>query len=79
MSIESNKSIFSKSSEYKLSPQEKSISRGSWVQGAILVLVFIMTVFLLIMAILYILQYQKVFKRMEDEDLRPRDNQSSKK
>ena len=53
--IKSNKSLFSKSSEYKLSPQEGSIFGKRGIQGVTMVLVFIITVCLLTIAILFVL------------------------
>ena len=55
LSLKSNKSLSSKSLEYKLSPQDGSIFSKRGIQRA---MVSIMTFCLLIMAILYFLDHQ---------------------
>lgn len=66
-SVKSSASLSTNSSSYKSkrSRSEGSLFRNRWIQGAILVLVGIMTLCLLAMATLYILDYQR---RLDDDD-----------
>ena len=66
-SVKSSASLSTNSSSYKSkrSRSEGSLFRNRWIQGAILVLVGIMTLCLLAMATLYILDYQR---RLENDE-----------
>ena len=66
-SVKSSASLSTNSSSYKSkrSRSEGSLFRNRWIQGAILVLVGIMTLCLLAMATLYILDYQR---RLEEDE-----------
>jgi len=67
-SVKSSASLSTNSSSYKSkrSRSEGSLFRNRWIQGAILVLVGIMTLCLLAMATLYILDYQR---RLDDDEI----------
>eukprot|EP00092_Neocalanus_flemingeri_P045273 GFUD01050507.1.p1 GENE.GFUD01050507.1~~GFUD01050507.1.p1 ORF type:complete len:1315 (+),score=258.40 GFUD01050507.1:90-4034(+) len=67
-SVKSSASLSTNSSSYKSkrSRSEGSLFRNRWIQGAILVLVGIMTLCLLAMATLYILEYQR--RLVDDEE-----------